>query len=317
MKFLKYFSILVVITASLFFLYLILPGPSSEERKIYIDKGSRADIAATLAQNNLIREKHVFWLGAQFFRFIGHMQSGEYLFPAYTSPLQIILKMQSGDVVRYNLVIPEGLYTSEIIKIVDTDPNLHGDITQEFSEGELFPSTYQYQYGYNKMYMLIQMKTAMAMTLRSGWDVRAEGLPFKDSYQALILASIVEKETEHDDERPKIAAVFINRIKKGMKLQADPTTIYAITQGKYALDRPLTKRDLQIESPYNTYHAYGLPPSPICNPGLKSIEAVLHPAKTDALYFVLNSDGKHSFANNYKTHHKNVRNYYKFVRQEK
>jgi UPF0755 protein len=306
----RFCCIFFIIIFLLYLGYVIAPGPNNQNIKIYIDKSSKFGIAETLYQNGVIREKYIFWATAQLLRLNGPMQAGEYEFDTAISPIQIILKMQAGDVVTYQTTIPEGLTTVEIISLLKEDPNLTGDIDKIFQEGELLPSTFYFNSGYSKLDLLYKMKTAMSAVLELYWEKRDLTVPFKNQYEALILASIVEKETEHDEERPRVAAVFINRLKKGMKLQADPTTIYAITQGKYKLERSLTRKDLQINSLFNTYFIKGLPPTPICNPGIKSIIAVLQPIKTDDLYFVLNKDGKHNFSPHYLTHLKNVQEYY-------
>ena len=159
--------------------------------------------------------------------------------------------------------------------------------------------------------MLNKMHNALVEVLDSLWPARSQDIPLKDYQQVLTLASIVEKETRFADERTLVASVFYNRLKLGMRLQADPTTIYAITQGKYILERPLTKKDLQIISPFNTYTTAGLPPSPIANPGIDSIKAVLNPATTNYLYFVANSEGKHTFSAKLADHNKHVISYRK------
>ncbi len=302
MKLLKRGVVTLLFLVGIFTLFLVLPGPNHQNQEVIIENGSSYQVAKELKQKAVLREPYSFWLCVQMLRFMGYIQAGQYLFEPYTSPLQVILKMIDGDVMQHKITIPEGIYTSQVLDIIKAVPYLKGEVTYKFAEGSLFPSTYYYKYGYTRDYMLIQMKTSMLMNLKSMWDRRDKNLQLKNINDALILASIVEKETEHDDERAQVAAVFLNRLKKGMKLQADPTTIYAITNGEYVLKRPLTKKDLSIKSPYNTYYVYGLPPTPICNPGIESIQAVMNPAKIDALYFVLNDQGKHSFSSNYKDH---------------
>lgn len=311
MKVVKTVFVTGVVLLALFFTYIILPGPNKHNKKLYFGSSSKFAIATVLEEKNIIRNKYLFWVASQLLRTMGPMQAGEYLFSEFISPIHIILKMQAGDVVEYKITIPEGLYNSEIIKIINNDPNLHGNITKNFSQGVFFPSTYYFNYGYSKMDLLTKMEKKMEEVINALWLERKKSLPFKTKQQANILASIVEKETEHDDERSRIAAVFINRLKKGMKLQADPTTIYAITRGKYKLEQELTRKDLLLNSPYNTYFAKGLPPGPICNPGYASIKAVLQPSDSNELYFVLNPDGRHNFASNYKAHLSNVRIYYR------
>jgi UPF0755 protein len=171
------------------------------------------------------------------------------------------------------------------------------------------PSTYFYSYGDQKERLIEQMRKAMTLALDEVTAKLSADSPLKSRLDVLILASIVEKETGLDSERTTIAGVFINRLKKGMKLQADPTSIYAITEGKFKLARPLTKKDLAIISPYNTYYTSGLPPGPIACPGVKSLNAVVTPAKTNALYFVVNGKGGHNFSSNLMDHNENVLKY--------
>ena len=156
----------------------------------------------------------------------------------------------------------------------------------------------------------------MRKTIDDLWEKRDPSIPVKTKEQAIILASIVEKETGIAEERPKVASVFINRLKKGMKLQSDPTIIYSFTFGDKKLERPIKTKDIQNNSPFNTYHVYGLPPAPICNPGIASIKAVLNPIQTEFLYFVASGRGDHTFASNLKDHNDNVVRYYKGLKGE-
>jgi UPF0755 protein len=174
------------------------------------------------------------------------------------------------------------------------------------AEGTLLPETYSYQRGDSCNDLIGRMKAAMQHAIDELWPARTPGLPFADAQEAVILASIVEKETGLAAERPLVASVFVNRLVDGMPLQSDPTVIYAITQGRGKLDRQLLRSDWQIESPYNTYVARGLPPGPIANPGRAAIAAVLDPAKTDYLYFVANGTGGHAFAVTLDEHNRNV-----------
>lgn len=293
--------------------YLFTPGPNPIPKKIFLDKGSRMMISEQLYQNEVIREKYSFWFLSQMLRIFGPMQSGEYLFQPGEILFSVVKKIQSADVVDYSITIPEGLYISEILSIINSNDDLEGDIKLQYSEGSLMPSTYHFNYGYTRDSLIKRMNLELERFLDKSWEGREKDLPLKSKFQALILASIVEKEAMYSDEKAKIAAVFINRLNKGMKIQSDPTTIYAITNGKYSLKRPLNRKDLKIASPYNTYEVYGLPPSPICNPGKESIEAVMHPLKTKEIYFVLNETGRHSFSKSYKEHLKNVAEYKKFL----
>jgi UPF0755 protein len=170
----------------------------------------------------------------------------------------------------------------------------------------LLPDTYFYSWGDSRERMLARQRRAMADLLKELWEKRASGLPLKTPEEALVLASIVEKETGVAEERPRIAAVFINRLRRGMRLQADPTTIYGITQGKVLLDRPLTRADLEARNAWNTYVIDGLPPTPIAIAGRAALEAVLNPPTTEELYFVSDGSGRHVFAKTLAEHNRNV-----------
>jgi UPF0755 protein len=184
--------------------------------------------------------------------------------------------------------------------------NLSGEFDVVPSEGTIFPETYTFSKGKKRMDLVNEAKSMMRAKLKDVWDNRDEGLPYKNINEMLIMASIIEKETGINDERAKVASVFVNRLKKGMLLQTDPTVIYAITEGMQNFGRSLTRKDLKVDSPYNTYKYAGLPPTPICNPGFESIYAAAHPADTDYLYFVANGQGGHNFARTLSEHNKNV-----------
>jgi UPF0755 protein len=216
----------------------------------------------------------------------------------------------SGKSVLHRITIPEGLTVRQVLDRIKQEEVLVGDINENILEGYLLPETYFFTYGDKRQMIIDRMHKNMQTTINELWEKRSDNLPFKTKEEALTLASIIEKETGIDSERKKVAAVFINRLKKGMKLQADPTTIYAVTSGKIDLNRSLSKKDLMIESPFNTYYSFGLPPHPIANPGKASIEAALNPASTKDLFFVVSIDGAgHKFSDNLTEHNNNVREY--------
>jgi UPF0755 protein len=208
--------------------------------------------------------------------------------------------------VARRLTIPEGLTNFQIAHLLWATEGLQGNIPPLPGEGMLFPETYHFSWGDTREDVILRLHQAMRKTLREGWNPRASGLPLKNSQEALILASIVEKETAVAEERPHIAAVFLNRLRHGMRLQSDPTVVYDLTDGKGALGRPLTREDLKQETPSNTYVIDGLPPTPISNPGRLALQAVLHPTVSDDLYFVADGSGGHAFSKTLAEHNRNV-----------
>jgi UPF0755 protein len=197
----------------------------------------------------------------------------------------------------------------QVLDLVKTTETLDGDAPARVPEGSLLPETYHYVYGDTRTALIERMAQAMRQVLAELWDARAANLPYETPHQALVLASIVEKETGVTSERARVAAVFVNRLRRGMKLDADPTVIYALTNGTGPLDRELTRADLLEDDPYNTYRYAGLPPGPIACPGRAALEAALHPAETDELYFVADGKGGHLFAKTLEEHARNVAQY--------
>ncbi len=309
---LRYILFCLLGVCASFCLYTILPGNSKQEKIILIAKGSsKVDIAKALAKEQIIRLPSWYWLLSQILTIDGYIQAGEYKISAGASPFNIIMMMKSGEGVIRKVIIPEGFTTYQILELVKNDHNLAGNVTTQYKEGDFLPETYFYILGDSKQAILDKMHSAMLSTIERLWPQRAINLPLESAQQTLIFASIIEKETKFDDELPLIASVFYNRLKLGMRLQADPTTIYGITAGKYTLERPLSKKDLQTSSQFNTYIISGLPPAPIANPGIASIKATLNPAHTQYLYFVANAEGRHSFSTKLSEHNKHVQNYRK------
>ena len=223
------------------------------------------------------------------------------------SVLQAMEKIARGEVFYRRITIPEGLTSGQIMYMVANYPGLSGEITVDVKEGELLPETYSFELDAPRDNILLQAKSAMAKIKQVIWDNRAPGLPYKDINEMMTMASIIEKETSVPEERALVASVFINRLNRRMRLQTDPTVIYALTEGEFELKRPLRKSDLNTDSAFNTYRNYGLPPAPICNPGVAAMEAAAHPAQTDYLYFVASGNGGHNFARSLSEHKRNVR----------
>ncbi|MBN9268258.1 MAG: endolytic transglycosylase MltG, partial [Hyphomicrobium sp.] len=214
----------------------------------------------------------------------------------------VLETLAQGKAVLYRLSVPEGLTSQQIVARLMAEENLSGEITEVPPEGSLLPDTYRFSRGMARSDILERMKADQKRFLATIWDKRQSDLPFKTIEQAIVLASIVEKETGRADERERIAGVFVNRLKRGMRLQSDPTIIYGIAGGQGTLGRPITRSDIDTPTPYNTYAITGLPPGPIANPGRAALEATLNPAKTKDLYFVADGTGGHNFSETLRDH---------------
>ena len=292
------------------------PGPLQSDTVIYIDPGtSMGDIARKLAADGVIEDSVVFRLGVRLLRVERELKAGEYLFPATVSMRGVVDILLSGKTVMRRLTIPEGVASAEAAALIEAAGGLVDNISAIPAEGSLLPETYHYERGDKRNELVARMQESMRDTLTELWSLRDQSIPIKTPEEAVILASIVEKETGVPDERPIVASVFINRIRAGMRLQSDPTVVYGITNGTAPLGRPLTRNDLQTPSPYNTYLIDGLPPGPIANPGREAIKAVLNPAATEYLYFVASGNGGHVFAKTLDEHNGNVAKWRKLKSQ--
>ncbi len=283
------------------------PIALSGEIYLVVEKGdSTAAVANKLQDNNVINKPWLFKMAARIAGLDKKLKTGEYFFSGDVSMQQILDKLTNGDVIYRKITLPEGLTSAQMITIINEEPLLSGEITEEIKEGELLPETYLFVRGEPKNNIVIRAKSAMKEFAAKEWQIKDDVVPVKNINQLIILASIIEKETALDNERGLVASVFVNRLLKGMKLQTDPTVIYALTEGKTDLGRSLSRKDLKIDSPYNTYKYYGLPPTPICNPGKASIAAAANPEYSNYLYFVADGNGGHNFATSLKEHNSNV-----------
>ncbi len=261
----------------------------------------------------LIFQLHVRASGAA-----AKLKAGEYKLYQGESIKALVSRMVAGDVFQRSITVPEGLKSVEIVALLKADPMLSGEITDVPPDGALLPETYAYQRGDKRAEVLGRMQKAHDDLVARLWPNRPEGLPLASMEDAVVLASIIEKETGVKAERGLVAGVFINRLNKGMKLQTDPTVVYGIELVKGApMGRPLSRKDLATPTPYNTYVIEGLPPTPICNPGTASLAAALNPETTDYLYFVADGTGGHAFAKTLAGHNRNVAAWRKIERARK
>lgn len=287
--------------------YIYRPGSLQSQTIIIIPKHtSIAEITNILSEQRVITHPKLFELISYLYSYRYPLKSGEYELSMQITPYQILKKLADGKSIIHRFFIPEGSLVTEIIERLNQEERLVGKISDNVPEGYLMPSTYFFSYGDQRQKLVEKMRDEMSKTLDAIIPLLKEDSPLKTRLDVLILASIIEKEAGNDKERPKIAGVFINRLKKGMKLQADPTSAYAITEGKHKLNRPLTRKDLQITSPYNTYYIQGLPIGPISCPGRKSLIATVQPEKTDAFYFVIDGKGGHNFSKTLQEHNNNI-----------
>lgn len=283
------------------------PGPLAAPATVRIERGlGEAEIAARLAEAGVVGHPWLFRLAVYLEQARGALRSGEYRFSPAISPRAVVAMIAQGKVVVHRLTIPEGLTVRQVVALVEGVEDLEGETPTLPAEGSLLPETYHYTWGDSRAGMLNRMAAAMTRTIGELWPARAPDLPLATPATALTLASIVEKETGRADERPRVAAVFLNRLRRGMPLQSDPTVIYAVSEGTGTLPRSLTQADLATPSPYNTYVVSGLPPGPIANPGRQALAAVLNPAETTELYFVADGNGGHRFAETLAQHNRNV-----------
>ncbi len=282
------------------------PGPSLAVTTVVIKPGTSLKQAAEqMARAGVIADANLFRFGVVRRHAAGVLKAGEYVFPAYASMADVLDIIVEGKAVLHRLTIAEGLTSDMAVGLVNTDPTLAGKVTATPREGDLLPETYLFVRGTTRDQILARMHRAQHDLLAMGWPSRKQGLPYTTVEQALTLASIVEKETAIPSERPRIAAVFVNRLKSGMKLESDPTVIYGLTKG-YPLGHDLRQSELAKSNPYSTYQIAALPPTPICNPGKDAIMAVLNPPDTDELFFVANGTGGHVFSKTIAEHEKNV-----------
>jgi UPF0755 protein len=291
------------------------PGPLTVSRVSVIPAGSGLErIAETLLADEVIQHPEVFAIGVKLSGQGRALKAGEYRFPAGVSPRDVMTILKRGETVVRRLTFAEGLTVSRVMEKLTTSEGLSGAITNPPREGSLLPETYHFSHGDDRAGLLTRMADGMSRLLAELWPTRAPDLPYDTVEEAVILASVVERETAVGDERGIVAGVFVNRLRLGMRLQSDPTVAYGIAPA--GLDKPLTRADLKTPTPFNTYIIKGLPPTPICNPGAASIRAALNPTKTDFLYFVADGTGGHAFARTLSEHNRNVAKWRRHQREK-
>jgi len=298
------------------------PGPAAEDKVVLLAPGLGLNaIAERLESEGLITSRYVFRAGVTLEGGERSLKAGEYAVPAGASMREIFAMLADGRVVQYAVTFAEGLTSAMIVASLAQSEVLEGEIAEAPPEGALLPETYQVVRGTSRQALLDRMAEAQTALVDRLWETRAEGLPFDTKEQAIILASIVEKETGLPEERARVAAVFVNRLKRGMPLESDPTIIYGISQGEPLVNAAGERRGIRrseldnAANPYNTYHIRGLTPGPICNPGADSIAAVLNPATTNDLFFVADGTGGHAFAATLAEHNRNVARWRRIERE--
>jgi UPF0755 protein len=282
-------------------------GPLTAEKTVNIPRGGVRDIAEMLAREGVISDPWVFMGGALALKARGEdLKYGEYQFGKRASMRDVAETIIEGKVVQHQLTLAEGLTSEQIVARLLENDVLSGNIREIPREGTLLPESYRFTRGMTREQMIQRMQQSQARIVKEVWERRMPDLPIRTPEQLVALASIIEKETGKPEERTRVAAVFMNRLKQNMRLQSDPTIIYGLVGGKGSLGRPIMRSEIEQPTPYNTYVINGLPPGPIANPGRASLEAAAMPARTKELFFVADGTGGHAFAENYEQHQKNV-----------
>jgi UPF0755 protein len=284
------------------------PGPLQDEKVVNIPtRAGMADIADTLQREGVIDNNRWAFIGAVIaLKARSELKPGEYAFQKNASLRSVIATMVDGKVVQHSVTIPEGLTSEQIVARLSENDIFAGSINEIPREGTLLPETYKFPRGTTREQVIGRMQQAQKRLVAEVWEHRNPDIPVKTPEQLVTLASIIEKETGKADERSRVAAVYVNRLRQKMKLQSDPTIIYGLVGGKGTLGRPIKRSEITQPSPYNTYVVDGLPPGPIANPGRASLEAAANPARTRDLFFVADGTGGHSFTETYDQHQKNV-----------
>lgn len=302
------------------------PGPVAEETLFEVRSGDHVSgVAQRLEEQGLISNADAMKLHARISDQQAGLKVGEYAIPPRASIASILDLLVSGDVITYRITIPEGRTTAQVLRIVEQHPDLEGDMPdREIGEGTLLPDTYIFSSDKSRRGMIERMEKAQDELLERLWAERADDLPVSTPEEAIILASVVEKETGVASERELVAGLFTERLRRGMRLESDPTVIYGVSKGEpltrtingREVRRTLYRSELDRPTDWNTYEMDGLPKTPICNPGREAIAAVLNPPETDYIFFVADGKGGHLFAETLAEHNRNVAAYRAYERKE-
>ena len=320
--FFNFVLILACMAAAVFYLVRMefdRPGPLTVSTVLVVPRGEgTSSVAERLQRDGIIADRRIFMTSVFYFMHLkgqGSLKAGEYQFDKHSSMRQVLDTLIEGKSIQYKVTFPEGWTSQQIVARLISNPELNGEVIEIPREGSLLPDTYSFGTKDTRKDIVQRMQHAQTKFVAKMWEERDPDIMVQTPEEALILASIVEKETGRAEERPHIASVFHNRLKKRMRLQSDPTIIYGLVGGAGIRDHPITQSELEQENPYNTYKIDGLPPTPIANPGRAAIEAVLKPAKTKDLYFCADGTGGHAFAPSLAAHNKNVAKWRKIERE--
>jgi UPF0755 protein len=281
-------------------------GPLVEDKVVNVPRGGMRDTAELLAREGVIEHPWLFVAGAVMMKARDDLKYGEYQFRKGASLQAVIETIMEGKVVQHNFTVAEGLTSDQIVAKLLENPILTGNIREIPREGTLLPETYSFTRDTSREEIIKRMQAAHRRAIQEVWDRRNPDLPVRTPEQLVTLASIIEKETGKPEERTRVAAVFVNRLRQKMRLESDPTIIYGLVGGKGALGRPILASEIRQPTPYNTYVIDGLPPGPIANPGRASLEAAINPARTKELFFVADGTGGHAFSESYDQHRRHV-----------
>lgn len=292
------------------------PGPLNYATTIVIPKGDGVNsIAGRLVKEGVLRDRWLFKLGVMRFRAQKKLKAGEYAIEKHASVRQVLDTLTEGKAILHRVTIAEGRTSYEAVQILNAAPLLTGTIKEIPPEGSLLPDTYSFSRGTDRNELIAQMQSDQKRFVEKIWKNRQKDLPYKSIREAIIMASVVEKETGRADERDRVAGVFVNRLRRGMRLQSDPTIIYGITKGRGKLGRGLRRSEIDRKTDWNTYQIDGLPITPIANPGRSALEATLNPAATKDIFFVADGTGGHVFAETIQEHNRNVRKWRKIEKE--